>query len=347
MRKTGALLLSTFLVVAAAGGLAGLHFYRQATEPFKGYGEAECFVEVPNRSSSRVIGEKLVEAGVVRDRLTFRLALLRTGVARRLKAGEYRFDHPMSAVEVVSKIARGEVYLRPITFPEGLTLDDYAAIFEQRGFGPAASFRAAASDASLVSDLDPGARDLEGYLFPETYTLPRRAGAAELVRMMVSRFREVFAPLAPEAAARNMTVREVVTVASMVEKETARSEERPTIAAVYLNRLRIRMGLQCDPTVIYALRRAGRYDGNLTRDDLAFASPYNTYLHAGLPPGPIASPGRASLEATVRPAEVNYLYFVSRNDGTHVFARTLEEQNRNVYKYQVRFFRQQGRGRSR
>ncbi len=321
-------------VVLALFVIAGAVLYQRAAVSYKGYAGAEQFVDLPPGSSTRVIGDRLFKAGVVSDSLTFRIALWRSGLGRQLKAGEYRFERPMSALDVVSKIARGEVYLRPITFPEGLAIEDMAALFEQHGFGTAASFKAAAKNGSLVGDLDPQARDLEGYLFPETYALPRRASAADLVRMMVRRFHQVFKPIQAEVQAERLNVREAVTLASLVEKETGKAEERPTVAAVYLNRLHIGMGLQCDPTVIYGLRRAGRYSGNLTRESLAFDSPYNTYLHPGLPPGPIASPGRASLEAVVHPAPVNYLYFVSRNDGSHEFARTLEEHNRNVYRFQ-------------
>ncbi len=339
MRKP-ALVPLALLVIVAAIAVAAAVIYQRPAEPFRGYEAAEQFVEIPPGASTRAIGDELVRAGVVRDVLTFRVAVWRSGLGRRLKAGEYRFDRPASALDVVRKIARGEVYLRPITFPEGLTIEDMAALFEARGFGPAASFLAAASDRSLVADLDPQARDLEGYLFPETYALPRSASASDLVRIMVTRFRQVFAPLQGDAEAEGMSVRQVVTLASIVEKEAGKPDERPLVAAVYLNRLRIGMGLQCDPTVIYALRRAGRYNGNLTRADLGWKSPYNTYVHAGLPPGPIAAPGRSSLEAAVRPARVDYLYFVSRNDGSHVFARTLDEHNRNVYRYQKLYFRE-------
>ncbi len=339
MKKFAAVLL-VLLLAACAAAVTAFVLYQRVEEPFKGYTAAEQFVDLPPGANTRTLGAKLVEAGVVRDTLTFRLALWRLGVSRQLKAGEYRFDQPISALDVVRKIAHGEVYLRPITFPEGLTVDDMAALFQAHGFGTAASFRAAASDRSLIADLDLQARDLEGYLFPETYALPRRAAASELVRMMVRRFDQVFAPLRDEAGAEGLSVRQVVTLASIVERETGKPEERPLVAAVYKNRLRIGMGLQCDPTVIYALRRAGRYRGNLTRDDLTVDSPYNTYMHSGLPPGPIAAPGRSSLEAAIHPAPVDYLYFVSRNDGSHVFARSLEEHNRNVYRYQKMYFRE-------
>jgi UPF0755 protein len=193
---------------------------------------------------------------------------------------------------------------------------------------------------SLIADLDPGADDLEGYLFPDTYRFPRAATAEDVVAAMVSGFRRMFdGAMQAEAASRNLPLRRLVTLASLVEKETGKPDERPLVAAVYLNRLQIGMPLQCDPTIIYALQRAGRYTGNLTRADLELNSPYNTYRFAGLPPGPIASPGRASIEAVLRPADVKYLYFVSRNDGSHAFASTLEEHNRNVQQYQVQYFR--------
>jgi UPF0755 protein len=333
------LLIAALAVLVAAAAAAGV-IYSRVDRPFKRYTAAEQFVEIPPGAGSAAIGRRLIDAGVVRDGLTWRIALVRSGQARALKAGEYRFAGELRPAEVIGKLARGEVYLRPITFPEGLSIAEMARLFDTRGFGAAAAFAAAARNAELIADLDPRAPDLEGYLFPETYPLPRRADPTVLVRTMVSRFGQVFGPdERAAAAARGLSVREVVTLASLVEKETARPEERPTVAAVYLNRLKIGMGLQCDPTVIYALQKAGRYTGNLTRADLAFDSPYNTYKYAGLPPGPIAAPGRGSLEAVLRPAEVDYLYFVSRNDGSHVFSRTYAEHQARVREFQVDYFR--------
>jgi UPF0755 protein len=331
--------LVALLVVIA--GVGAFWAYQRASQPFKGYEGAEQFVDLAPGDTTGAISRKLVEAGVIADRWTFRLALWQTGAARRLKAGEYRFDRPMSAREVVGKLARGEAYLRAITFPEGLTIKEMSRIFEARGLGAASDFVKATRNPALVADLDPKARNLEGYLFPETYALSRHAGAPELVRQMVTRFREVFDERLQQAArSHGRSVREAVTLASIVEKETSQPDERSTVAGVYAARLRIGMPLQCDPTVIYALELAGRYHGNLTRDGLAFDSPYNTYRYPGLPPGPIASPGRSSLEAAANPADVDYLYFVSRNDGTHVFSRTLDEHNRNVRKFQIEYFRQ-------
>jgi peptidoglycan lytic transglycosylase G len=337
------LMLLAVLSAIAAGGAAGWA-YRRAQEPFQGFAGPEQFVNVPPGSGAAAVGDRLAAAGVVRDRWTFRVALAVTGRARELKAGEYRFDRPLSALDVVDKIARGEVHTRLLTFPEGLTIVEMARVFEERGFGKAADFQKASSDPARIAALDPKARDLEGYLFPESYALPRDTPAREVVRQMVDGFTRAFdGALRDQAAAAGLSLRQVVTLSSLVEKETARPEERPIVAAVYRNRLRIGMAMQADPTVIYALQKAGRFDGNLTRDDLQFDSPYNTYRYPGLPPGPIAAPGLAALRATVQPAEVNYLYFVSRNDGSHVFAATLAEHNRNVEEWQVKYYRQRRR----
>jgi len=337
-----AIVLIVFAAVAA-GLWAGWRQYVRLESSYKGFAGDEQFVEVPSGLGTKAIGKLLVDAGVVPDATTWRLAVWKSGQATALKAGEYRFSEALAPAEVIAKLARGDVYLRSITFPEGLTIRQMAALYEQAGFGTAKAFVAAAGEPQLVADIDPAARNLEGYLFPDTYALPRRASARDLVTRMVQRFESVMtADLRAEALQQGLSVREAVTLASLVEKETAAPEERPVVAAVYHNRLRQGIGLQCDPTVIYALDLRGRFNGNLTRDDLALDSPYNTYRHRGLPPGPIAAPGRLSLEAAVRPAEVAYLFFVSRNNGSHAFASTLAEHNRNVQKYQVQFFKKKG-----
>jgi UPF0755 protein len=329
------ILLIVIAVLVVAGAGAAVWLLVGAEKPYKGYEGAEQFVDIPPGAGPGLIGRRLTESGVVRDRISFRVALARSGQARRLQAGEYRFDQPMSAREVIDKLARGDVFLRPITFPEGLTIQQMAQIYERDGGGKRADFIAAASNVALIRDVDPLATDLEGYLFPNTYSLPRRTTAEQLVQRMVTAFRDALTEdIVQRATARGWTVRQLITLASLVEKETAKPEERPLVAAVYTNRLRLGMGMQCDPTVIYALERAGKYTGNLTRENLQFDSPYNTYRYAGLPPGPIAAPGRASIEAASAPADVPYVYFVSRNDGSHVFSETLDEHNRNVFEYQ-------------
>ena len=330
------------LGVLAVGLVTARSVWTRIHTPYQGHTAAEQFIDIPSGSGPAAIGRRLVEAGIVRDAWTFRAALWWSGRARELKAGEYQFVGPLSAIDVVLKLVRGEVFARRLTFPEGLTLAEMAEIFEGKGFGTAAQFLEAASDASAIRELDPASTNLEGYLFPETYALPRGTPASRLVEMMVERFMSVFDErLRGLAKDQGLTTRQVVTLASLVEKETGQASERPLVAAVYRNRLKVGMGLQADPTVVYALRLAGRYDGNIRRQDLAIDSPYNTYRYRGLPPGPIAAPGAASLEATLMPADVDYLYFVSRNDGSHAFARTLSEHNRNVREFQVLFFRRQ------
>jgi peptidoglycan lytic transglycosylase G len=334
------LLQILFLLVLAGAAAGGWWLWEQVHAPFKGFSGAEQFVEIPSGAGTRAIAGRLVDAGVVRDPLTFRSAIQLSGRGRKLKAGEYRFDRAMTPLEVIDKIARGDVYVVSITFPEGLNVVEMSRVFEGHGFGTAASFVEAAKDAGPIRDLDPAATGLEGYLFPDTYAVPRKTDAPKLVRLMVAEFQKALTPdLRAQIAARGQKIRTVVTLASIVEKETAKPEERPLVAAVYYNRLRVGMLLQCDPTVIYALERAGKYHGNIHKDDLQIDSPYNTYRFAGLPPGPIASPGKASLAAAVVPADADYLYFVSRNDGSHEFAKTLAEHNRNVQKYQVQYFR--------
>ena len=329
-----------FTIVVGGGVLLGTMMWMRMGDPYKGYTTGETFVDIPQGSGVAEIRRRLVEAGVVQDEYTFRAALWWSGQARSLQAGEYRFAEPISPLEVIRRLARGDIYTRRITIPEGLTIDEMAKLVESRGFGSATDFVAAAGDASRIKDLDPQANDLEGYLFPETYALPRNAGAARLVGMMVDRFRAIYTEeMQQRAAAQGLTTRQVMTLASLVEKETGKPEERPLVAAVYRNRLKIGMGMQADPTVVYALQKAGRYDGNIRRADLQFDSPYNTYRYAGLPPGPIAAPGKAAIEAALAPADVPYIYFVSRNDGSHVFAETLAQHNANVYEHQVLYFR--------
>jgi UPF0755 protein len=338
--------LAVAIAVVAAGAAAlGTVAWSRIHEPFRGFEGEERFVEIPPGAASADIRRRLTEAGVVKDERTFRVALWWSGAGRSLKAGEYRFDRPLSAIDVIDKLERGDVFTMRITFPEGLTIREMAAIFEQRGFGAAPEFIAAAAAARLIADLDPQATDLEGYLFPDTYSLPRRAEASAIVAGMVARFKSRYEDdLRQRAAQQGLTTRQVVTLASLVEKETAQPQERPIVAGVYRNRMKINMPMQADPTVIYALSRAGKYDGNIRRTDLAFDSPYNTYKYPGLPPGPIAAPGKAALEAAVNPADVRYLYFVSRNDGSHVFAETLAQHNANVQQHQVLYFRKGAAG---
>jgi UPF0755 protein len=331
--------LLSLLVLVVAAVAAGVWVTRTVSAPYAAF-SGETFVEIPQGESTIGIGRRLVAAGVIRDELTFRLAERWHGRGRSLKAGEYRFAEPASPATVIDRIARGDVYLVPLTFPEGLTAEEMSTLFEQTGMGTAREFLAATKSPDAITSLDADADTLEGYLFPDTYHLPRTTDAPALVDRMVRRFKTVFdQDMQARAKATGLTVRQIMSLAALVEKETARGDERSLVAAVYHNRLRIGMPMQADPTVIYALKRAGRWNGNITKADLQFDSPYNTYRYPGLPPGPIVSPGKAAIEAAIAPAEVDYLYFVSRNDGSHAFATTLPEHNRNVQKWQVEYFR--------
>lgn len=338
--RLAALLAVLALTVAAALGVASYHAHQQASRPYRGYSEEEIYINIGPGASSGSIARDLERKGVIRDTRLFLAALWYRGANHRLQAGEYRFSEPSSMFEVIDRLVEGDVFDQSITVPEGLTLNETAAILEQRGLGAALDYEDAFSRAELIAALDPDAPDLEGYLYPDTYQLPRQPEAYDVARAMVSRFLSVFDDNRRRKAVElELTPREVVTFASIVEKETGLGEERPLIASVFWNRLRRGIALQSDPTIIYDLKRIGEYDGNLRRSDLERASPYNTYLHRGLPPGPIASPGREAIDAVLYPTETDYLYFVSKNDGSHHFSKTLREHSAAVRKYQIEYFR--------
>jgi len=342
-RRRGCGALAALLVVATlAVGAAGWWVWRGLLRPYKGFAGAERRVVVEPGDDASQILHQLAGAGVLADAELARLYLIVRLGDPPLKAGEYRFAGASTAPQVLAKLARGELVQRAVTLVEGLTLEETAGHLAGRGFGRRARLLAVMGDPAPIADLDPLATDLEGYLFPETYSFavgtPEAEVVATLVRTFRRRWREEVAAARPPGSER--TVREVVTLASIVEKEARVDAERPLIAGVYDNRLDRGIALYADPTVIYALKRLGRWDGNLRRADLELDSPYNTYRYPGLPPGPIASPGLASLVAAADPADVPYLYFVSKNDGTHVFAETLAEHNRNVERWQRRYWRE-------
>ncbi len=324
------------LLAACCLALLRLLWINEVQGPVRSATEPSQVLLVEPGSSSGAIGSQLEAMGLVRHRWVFRAYVASRGAGSRLRAGQYTLDGPLSLQQIVDLLVRGAADRHDVTFPEGRNYEELAAIAAQDGIAPE-DFLAAARDPSPILDLDPAASDLEGYLFPDTYDLPRGEDAAQvLVNRMVRRFRDVIRERLVRLEERRLGLRELVTLASIVELETARADERPRIAAVFLNRLARGMPLQTDPTVIYAMRKAGRWDGNIRRRDLDIDSPYNTYRHAGLPPGPIGSPGEAALDAVLSPAAVDDLYFVSRNDGTHHFSRSLREHERAVDRYQRR-----------
>lgn len=289
-------------------------------------------VDIPRGTGTQRIANILEREGVVASRWHFlAVKLLRPKAV--LQAGEYEFTGTASAWEVFHKIARGLVFFREVTITEGSNLFDIAHLLDQEGLIGGAAFRKAAANTKLVADLAPQAPSLEGYLFPATYRITKQTTADQLVREMTDRFRRAWKEAAGDS--KNAPVHRMVTLASLVEKETGQGDERAMVASVYQNRLDRGMRLECDPTTIYAALLEGRYRGTIYRSDLASMHPYNTYQHAGLPPGPIANPGLASLQAALRPASSDYLFFVARPDGSggHIFSRTLDEHQVAVSRY--------------
>lgn len=347
-------LLLVVLAAAAAAGLAWWGWERLHT-PYQGYPGPETTITIEPGTGAGTILHRLEDEGVLEDARLARAWLIYGLEDPPLRAGEYRFEGPMTAPEVLDKLIRGDVVTYAVTLIEGQTLEEIADALDAADFGDRERFLEIFRSPALIADLDPEAPDLEGYLFPDTYRftggVDERDIAETLVQTFKTRWFENVVPLLEttgpydadtetEESAPPPTVREVVTLASIVEKEARIDDERPVIAGVYRNRLGIGMGLQADPTVIYALKRRDAWDGNLRRPDLQIDSPYNTYRYPGLPPGPIAAPGLASLEAAAAPADVPYLYFVSRNDGTHVFAETYPEHQRNVNRWQKQYWRE-------
>ncbi|MGA7857043.1 MAG: endolytic transglycosylase MltG [Terracidiphilus sp.] len=321
-------MVAVFVLLVAAGAAAWLVY-----APFGP--TAETFVEIAPGSSALRIGRQLESAGVVRSQFAF--DLVRWLMRGKLRAGEYRFDHPATVEEVYSRIERGDVYTKTVIVPEGSTIFDIAARLEQAGFGTQQEFlEEQARQVGLVADLDPGAKSLEGYLFPDTYRFARKTTSAEIAAAMVRRFRQQTAQLGLRE-----NVHEVVTLASLVERETAVDAERPLVASVFENRLARHMPLMTDPSVIYGLELDGQWTGTIHQSDLRRNTPYNTYLHIGLPPGPVANPGIRSLRAAMNPARTDYLYFVAAGanpQGRSLFSSTLEEHERNVagYRHAIR-----------
>jgi UPF0755 protein len=325
------------LVLAAAGTAAWVWYSLES--PYQGFSSGGVFVNVPHGASGRAVARLLKQNGVIRSTFAFGL-YVRRHPTRHLQAGEYFFNHAISGHDVFWQIADGHVYEQPFTVREGETIFDIAHDMETEKLMSADEFVTAAQNPELIRDIAPHAKTLEGFLFPATYFLPRHPTAGDVTAEMVRKFKEEWLRVAPPESKGDKTglehgrpIESIVTLASLVERETPRPEERPLVAGTFANRLRKHIPLQCDPTVIYALQDAGQYRGFLRSADLHYESPYNTYVHSGLPPGPIGNPGEASLRAALDPAQTDYLYFVANTQGGHFFAATLVEHNRNVNKY--------------
>ncbi len=317
--------LIALMVLGAAAAMA-LYYWASMQQPRLAH---EAIIEIPRGSSTRAIAEQLAKAGVIQSPWQFLAArLYRPG--QKLQAGEYRFADPASALDVYGRIARGDIFYWELAIPEGQNIFDIATTVEQSGLMSGSDFLAAARDPALIRDLDPKAPTLEGYLFPDTYRVTRRTTAHELCRTLTARFRSEWKQLAGSAAPHD-----AVTLASLIEKEAAVPADRPLISSVFHNRLKLGMKLDCDPSTVYAALLEGRYRGVIHRSDLASLNAYNTYQHEGLPPGPIANPGKASLKAALEPATTDYLFFVALGDGSgrHQFSKDIKSHNLAAERY--------------
>ena len=312
------------LVLALAGFAAAM-----LVTPYQGF-KTETYADIPHGTSTSGIAKELARDGVIRYEWELWLARLLNPSAK-LQAGEYRFARAASTLDVFNRIARGDIYFFPFTVPEGSNIFDIARSLEEQGVMSSEDFLKAAEDPAPIRDLAPKAKTLEGYLFPSTYRLSHKTTAVQLTKMMTDEFRKEWAKVSADKEA---DVRSIVTLASLVEKETAAADERPLVASVFRNRLAQGMLLQCDPTTIYASLLDHRYSGTIHKSDLASANPYNTYENVGLPPGPIANPGVQSLEAALKPADTSFLYFVAKpQGGGHQFSATMAQHEKAVIAY--------------
>lgn len=332
-----------FLLVAI--GLTARWFYRGVNSPHE-HVYAGRIITIPAGSSARQIIAQLKSEGVIADDLATRAWLWMAPIRGKYKAGDYLFASPISARQVSDKLIRGEIYVQRVTFPEGLNRFDIAHLIQGLSIPGAESALDLTQRTELIADIDREAESLEGYLFPDTYEYSTTTSAEQLVGRMVRRFRQVYSnDWARRAHEMGWSTRQVITLASIIEREARQAEERPLVSSVYHNRLKISMKLDCDPTVIYGALLAGDWTGRLRRSDLNRDSRYNTYKYSGLPPGPIACPGQRSIEAALFPADTRFIYFVvdgDRQDGRHRFAATVKEHTANVALYR-QYEREHGR----
>lgn len=300
------------------------------SNPAEKRGDDQVFF-VREGATLNVVAGELESQGIITGKRLFLLWARLMGYSRSIKAGEYRLSSAMPPLKILETLSKGTVITHPVTIPEGYTIKQIGELLEEKGLVKNEEFLAITGDPDVAKRYGISGHSLEGYLYPDTYQFGRGLSPMSVVEVMVKHFWEVTGPLREKIEQSGMTIEEVITLASIVEKETGRAEERPIIASVFLNRLKKRMRLETDPTVIYGIKD---FSGNLTKKHLTQRTPYNTYVIRGLPPGPIANPGKEAIEAVLFPAKTDYLYFVSKNDGSHYFSKTLIEHNKAVQKYQ-------------
>jgi UPF0755 protein len=333
-RLLRASLVAAFFIIAGLAA-AGIWLRSELETPYYPNQKPEVFVEIPRGANTTEAADLLVHSGALRTRLPFLLYLRFANPGRHIQAGEYRFSQAATPIQVAQRLMRGDVYFRAITIPEGLTARETIELLAKNGLGNLAGMEHALLKSDWIRDIDPAARNLEGYLFPETYHFKRKTDSETIVKAMVDQFRIKLAKaLKANPLSAGWKISQIVILASMIEKEVKKSEEGPLVASVLINRLERRMPLGCDATIIYAMKLAGTYEGRLSKADMGMPSPYNSYLHPNLPPGPICNPGVNSIRAALNPARTDYLYYVSRNDGTHQFSKDFSSHLRAVDRFQ-------------
>jgi UPF0755 protein len=303
--------------------------------PYYGAPSEETFVSIPKGAGTKEVARLLTDQGILHASLPFRLYLRYSHQERRIQAGEYKFSERETPVQIARRLIRGDIYFRTITIPEGLTAKETIALLAKKGLGDLKELEQALQRTDWIKDLDSSAQNLEGYLFPETYRFGRKDNSETILKAMIAQFRTKIEPILKNSPLPSgWSVAQLVTLASLIEKEVKIDQERPLVASALMNRLKNKMPLGCDATIIYAMKLADTYKGRLGKKDLQMESPYNSYLHRNLPPGPICSPGENSIRAALQPAHTDYFYYVSRNDGTHQFSKDLRSHSLAVYKYQ-------------
>jgi UPF0755 protein len=310
--------------------LIGLLWYLVCLWSSPGRGSVLCDISFPPGSGIRKLANELKAGGVIRSSWHFVLMTRLRGDAHRLKAGEYRFSDDMTPDVILKKIVSGEVDYRKFTLPEGYSVYQAAELLEQKGYFSKDAFLKKCRNNELLARLGINSHSAEGYLYPATYNLSRGGSEEQLLEQMVGQFNKAYAAIQKGEGTRRFSRHEIVTLASIIEKEAVSADEKPLISSVFYNRLRIGMPLQSDPTAVYGVRA---FSGKVSKADIQRPSPYNTYLNKGLPPGPIGNPGRDAVRAAMNPANTDFLYFVARQDGTHQFSRNLTEHNRAVVRY--------------
>ena len=333
MRRLFWIWICFFLPITVLAVVSGL--WAELQSPYYEAAEEETFIYIPPGANAAKVAGMLKEQGILHTKLPFRLWLRRYGLDRSLKAGEYRFSGKATPIEIAERLSRGDIYYRSITIAEGLTVMETVELLARGGFGDREKLEAAILRTDLIHDLNPSAKNLEGYLFPETYRFGRRDDEEAVIGAMVNQFRNRMEKILKESPPpKGWTVARIITLASMIEKEVKTPSEQAIVSSVMYNRLRLNMTLGIDATIIYAMKLAGTWNGIIRRSDLQMDSPYNTYIYRDLPPGPICSPGESTIRAALNPEKTDYLYYVSKNDGTHQFSKDLRSHNNAVNLYQ-------------